>query len=198
MGPMTAAFILAYAVLAGYALLVGARWTFAGLSLAVALWLGLPFNPVSQAPTRVEARVPELALEAESRRILVLESTSMAMALLAAGEPVINGVFFYPQQSVWQRMDPSGEASAQYNRYQHWQFEPLPPSRTQSWTVRSPAGRADVVKTALDYTRFDFSRLGAGLVLAPGHRAGELSLNPGLRRLSRVGSWACTCKKTHP
>src|SRR5690606_38508716 len=94
------------------------------MSLGLSLATTASFNPINIAPETVQIRPlksqnSELATLIGNQRVLVLENATTAMFLLASGIPVANGVFYYPQRTLWSRLDPAGSETNTYNRYQH-------------------------------------------------------------------------------
>ena len=137
----------------------------------------LPFNPVALAPHSVQAQgAAGNAGDAGSGRVLVLGGQIQAMALLSAGVPVANGVFYYPPRTLWESLDPTGEHASLVNRFQHLIFEPEAQTGSASYRVVSP--QDDVVIVKFDPERFDFALTKAGRVVAPGSY--DLSANASL------------------
>lgn len=110
-----------------------------------------------------------------------------AVTLAATGVPVVNGVQYYPQPTLWQGMGLAPEDWPEVNRYQHLTFvaEPMAP-RGPAWRVQ---GRLDRVRVELDPMRFDFASTGARRVLARGEDAQRLRQSPRLRALGEVNGW---------
>lgn len=144
----------------------------------------LPFNPVALAPHSVQAQgAAGKAGDVEQGRVLVLGGQIQAMALLSAGVPVANGVFYYPPRMLWQSLDPSGEHASLVNRFQHLIFEPEAQPGPASYRVESP--QDDVVIVKFDPERFDFALTKAGRVVAPDSY--DLSANASLVAIQDQG-----------
>ncbi|MES2611782.1 MAG: hypothetical protein V4679_16150 [Pseudomonadota bacterium] len=155
------------------------------------------FNPVGLAPSQVALNETVQRYvtgpagadgKAQPRRVLALfPSTSNAMALVAAGVPMVNGVFYYPQASVWRGMHlPAGDQDT-VNRYQHLTFvqETMPAPAT--YRVINPT--PDSVRVLVDPRRFDFAQTGAQVVMG-NDQIFELNENPRLRLLGKHEGWA--------
>lgn len=155
------------------------------------------FNPVGLGPSHVALNEavqrhvmgpPGSDGKARPRRVLALfPSTSNAMTLAAAGVPMVNGVFYYPQPSVWRGMHLPAQDQDTVNRYQHLSFvqEVMPPPA--SYRVVNPT--PDSVRVLVDPRRFDFAQAGAQVVMAS-ELVLELGENPRLRLLGRHEGWA--------
>lgn len=148
-----------------YCLLLKEVRAFLLASLFITCSISLPFNPLVRAPNHVE---PVKGLLSNARqanqRVLVLGSQIEAMSLLAAGVPVANGVFYYPQRSLWKSLDPDGKSVSITNRYQHLLYIPQKLDGV-SYRIESPS--ADVVRVVFDPALFDFRLTGAQRVLSP-------------------------------
>jgi len=91
---------------------------------------------------------------------LVIGDGMDALVFAAGGSPIVNGVFYYPHASFWQRMQWPAKDWAVVNRYQHLGVYLLP-------DVDTPLGYR-VVNASLDQLHvhvnpkgFDFARTGA-------------------------------------
>jgi uncharacterized membrane protein len=175
-------------------LLLTQRFAWAiGIHCAWMLGASVPFNPLAQAPTRV-ALAPGLTKRlaipgsVEQRRVAILGEHSWTTTVVAAGQPVVNTVMYYPQPSLWKALDPSGAQRTLYDRYQHLLFElaPLPPG--PAYRIDSP--RLDAVRVTFDPERFDFRLLSAGGVLTPERNVAALGANATLRREAKQDGWA--------
>lgn len=171
-----------FVFLLSYWLLAGDTRPFLLGSLFVTGSMTLPFNPLWRAPTGVVPAAGVLGSdEVRSRRVLVIGSQVEAMGLLAAGVPVANGVFYYPQKSLWRSLDPTGASAAVTNRYQHLSYHPDTTGKVADFKLESP--HDDVVRVTFNPTRFDFRLTTAERVLAP--NALDLSGNPHLALLGK-------------
>ncbi len=156
----------------------------------------LPFHPLGQAPDRLSLAPPLRAAglaassaDAAGRRgVAVVGMRDWAMTLPAAGVPVVNSVFYYPQAALWARLDPAGQQRGVYNRYQRLLLELAPLPGDARFIIESP--RLDEVRLTLDPARFDFRLLGARHVLAPARDADALGANPTLARQATPGAEA--------
>ncbi len=149
----------------------------------------LPFNPIGQAPTElVMAPGLDRVATGDRQRIAIVGEHTWMVTAVAAGQPVVNTVMYYPQQSLWKRLDPAGEQRSVYNRYQHLLIEPGElPAAGHSFRIESQ--RPDAVRLTVDAQRFDFRLLGASGVLAPERFAAALGGNATLEREAGQDGW---------
>ena len=108
------------------------------------------------------------------------------MALPTIGVPVLNSVFYHPQGSLWQRLDPDRSRRVLYNRYQRLLLTLGRPEGTAAYRIDSP--RLDEVVVTIDPARFDFRLLDSAFILAPPRDAAALQANPGLVRIDANGA----------
>jgi hypothetical protein len=109
------------------------------------------------------------------------------MVLPAVGLPVVNSVFYYPQQSLWRRLDPDGKSRVVYNRYQRVLFALGPLEASRSYRIDSP--RLDEVRVTLDPARFDFRLTGGEAVLTGAKDALALAGNATLQPSHVAPEW---------
>lgn len=154
----------------------------------------LPFNPLGLAPLAVRPAahfaglVPSSATAGGSRSaVAVVGDRNWAMSLPAAGVPVVNSVFYYPQVTLWHRLDPTGRLSTLYNRYQRVLFVLGVVESPQGFRIDSP--RLDEVRVTIDSTRFDFRLLGAATVLATARESEALRSNVTLKAVLVAPTW---------
>jgi hypothetical protein len=186
---VTAAVYLLIAIigLAGYFLLMGRVRTFLFMYCLMNIAIILPFNPVIRAPDSIT--VEPVLLEQNTGRILVLDNNKASMMLLAAGFPVVNGVHFYPQQSIWVILDPDGQWKDRYNRYQHLFFNTGDDAQGGShFTIENP--QPDVVRIMVDAAKFDFRKIGVGTVMVRNEQAVKLENNLSIERNATVKGWS--------
>jgi hypothetical protein len=180
-------------VAAGYYLAMGKFREFIYLNLALSVATTLPFNPIYIAPhstatllnNEFNAEEPVFDL---NQRILVLETQIPAMFLLASGYSVINGVFYYPQNSLWERLDKEHTESNTYNRYQHLFFSGGIVEGVESYRIETP--QSDVVRVVVDLERFDFHKTGAGILAAPQKDESALKKNSVLAFMKNEKGWS--------
>lgn len=170
-----------------YFLLSGQPYAFLGLNLGLTLAITLSFNPLSIAPLYLKSQQTKAPT-------LTLNSQIPAMFLLASGNQVVNGVFYYPQTTVWRRLDPSGRDVNLYNRYQHLIFLGQPAVEDLQITVPFP----DVVRVLVNLQHLDFNRTGAGRVMAPESESALLSQNASLSMERAEKGWAWFLVKPLP
>lgn len=183
---MVALIILVAAL--GYFLSTGNFKAFVFLSLGLSTSTTLAFNPINIAPHKVLSTFNiNLSVPLENQRVLVLENMTPAMYLVASGVPVANGIFYYPQKSLWARLDPSGKESDTYNRYQHLSYSSDDVISPKHFGLETP--RPDVVKVKVDLENFDFALSGANLVVAPASSQAALGKNKGLNFLKNADGW---------
>ena len=180
------------AATAAFLLLRQRRAPFLALYLGWTLATALTFHPLVQAPHGLNlapalsaAGLADGAPDASGRRgAAVLGERNWAMTLPAAGVPVVNSLLYYPQPSLWQRLDPQGVQRHVYNRYQRLMFELRAQPSERSFHIESP--RLDEVRVNLDPTRFDFRLLGARWVITPRYQAESLAGNRSLAPVTEV------------
>lgn len=144
----------------------------------------LPFNPMMVSPN---ALTPIAEFSGENTRVLIANTQIPAMYLLASGKPVSNGVFYYPQKTMWERLDPDGVQANIYNRYQHLIFL-LGSVANPYYRIESP--QADVVRVVVDTAQFDFRNTGADILVSPSSELNVLKQNPSLVFSSTSDGWA--------
>jgi hypothetical protein len=165
-----------------------------------ALWTlapALPFSPLGQAPAYL-ALAPDLQAAgiadapkpgAAWAGVAVIDARDWAMSLPAVGVPVVNSVFYAPEPSLWQSLDPTGAQRPTYNRYQRLLLELASPDNdlgAQGFAIESP--RLDEVLVRFDPARFDFRRLGGQFVLLPARETARLTGNPSLARVTAISA----------
>jgi len=174
------------------------RWT--AFLVLFALWTlapALPFNPLGQAPSRLTL-APDLQAAgitaapppgAARAGVAVIDAPDWAMSLPTVGVSVANSVFYTPEPSLWQNLDPTGAQRVFYNRYQHLLLDlalPGEPLGAEGYAIQSP--RLDTVRVRIDPARFDFQRLGARFVLLPAGEADRLAGNASLVRVTAMAA----------
>lgn len=178
----------------GYLLIRDRHAAFFCVYAVVTLAAALPFNPIGVAPAHVLAD-PEMSRNIAPAQgntgtapgVAVLGERNWAMVLPAAGLPVVNSVSYYPQESLWRRLDPTGALKVVHNRYQRVLFVLGPTDAAQTYRIDSP--RLDEVRVTLDAARFDFRLLGGGSVLANRADADRLAGNGSIRIQRRTPDW---------
>ena len=157
------------------------------------------FNPVDLAPSRVDID-PALksALQSQRKmgqptRIAVLDTHLWRMNLVAAGEPVVNAVLYYPQPTLWKTLDPDGKNKLLYNRYQNLEFSTAELPGSNDHKIDSP--RLDLVSVTLDPKRFDFRKLGATHLLTSPQTATSLTSNNSVQQVAANGHWVLLAVK---
>ncbi|MDD2759410.1 MAG: hypothetical protein PHH11_03835 [Methylomonas sp.] len=175
----------------GYWLALGKFKNFIYSTLALYSATILPFNPVNIAPHHFTASsfINEFHNKqsdaAISQRILVLDTHVPAMYLLASGFPVANGIFYYPQKSLWERLDKDHTGTNIYNRYQHLLFSG---GVVDNYRIESP--QDDIVRVVIDPENFDFRKTGAGFITAPQHEEILLKKNATLTFIQNNMAWS--------
>ena len=190
-------FVLLSALTAATAayLLVCQHWrAFWAVYLGWVLAAVLPFHPLGQAPRALAldgalaaAGISQAQPDSAGRRgVAVVGERNWAMTLPAVGVPVVNSLLYYPQPSLWRKLDPDGAQRAVYNRYQRLMFELEEQPAERTYRIESP--RLDEVRVYLDPRRFDFSLLDARWVIIPAARAQGLAGNASIERVAGVGA----------
>lgn len=155
------------------------------------------FNSISIAPQSITLSAPArqflvdtpTTAPAESvrfKRTLLVGSGETALQLTALGVPTVNGIFYYPQPSLWRLLKLDASDWPTVNRYQHLDFRlaHLPTGPTYQVSTE----RIDQVAVTVDAQRFDFSSTGAERVLARGDDdASALRDNSSLREIGQHG-----------
>lgn len=186
--------LLFVVLVSGYWLALGKFREFIYINLALSVATIWSFNPINIAPHSVTATSFTNGLDVKksdqvaSQRILVLETQIPAMYLLASGLPVANGVFYYPQGSLWERLDKNHTESNAYNRYQHLFFSGGVVENKDNYRIESP--QADIVRVVVDLERFDFRKTGASFVVAPQHEESALMKNTMLTFMKNEQGWS--------
>jgi hypothetical protein len=179
----------------GYLLLRGRHAAFFCIYGTLMLAAALPFNPLGVAPAAIElsqalAQAVRPAGSRDARTghgIVVIGERNWAMVLPAVGLPVVNSVFYYPQESLWHRLDPEGKLRVVYNRYQRVLFVLAHQEAGRGYRIESP--RLDEVRVTLDPERFDFHLTGGEAVLAGTADAQALGRNPTLKHSRSTPAW---------
>lgn len=172
----------------GYALSTSNFKVFVFLSLGLSTATTLAFNPINVAPHHIESKFNISQTESlTNQRVLVLENMTPAMYLVASGVPVANGIFYYPQKSLWTRLDPSGVEADTYNRYQHLSYIGEENKSDKPWSLETP--RPDVVRVKVDLENFNFALSGATLLTAPTTSKPLLEKNKTLYYLQNSDGW---------
>jgi hypothetical protein len=184
---LMAALVILVATL-GYFLSTGNFKAFVFLSLGLSTSTTLAFNPINIAPHSVASTFNnDSSIPLENQRVLVLENMTPAMYLVASGVHVVNGIFYYPQKTLWTRLDPTGKEADTYNRYQHLSYSSEDAVSPKHFSLETP--RPDVVKVKVDLENFDFSLSGANLITAPSGSQSALQKNKGLYFLKSADGW---------
>jgi hypothetical protein len=175
--------------ISGFLLLTGRAAAFVVINLIFCAAVSLWFNPISLAPEEISVAKELERLDAgrQSRMLVIDNWTARPMMLLAAGVPVANGTFMYPQASIWSKLDPTGSQSEITNRFQGLTY--LPGRVTEAVGYRLEMPHYDQVRVVFDAARFDFRLTSANAVLAPAAMSPSLSGNPHLRSVGQVGGW---------
>jgi hypothetical protein len=174
--------------LASYFLLMGRSRSFAIVYCFLTFSISLPFNPLIKAPGLFAVKPGFLSVNDGGGRFLVMDnSASQAMMLMAAGQPVLNGVHYYPQRVLWYRLDPSGSKESVYNRYQHLCFDEGRIPDAPMFRIENP--NTDVVRVTVDGSGFDFRSLPVDSVVVPDSTVSALALNSTLSPGSSNYGW---------
>jgi hypothetical protein len=173
--------------MSGIWLALGDVKKFMTISLVACAATTISFNPLNIAPERIAAIgtlrniLGQGGARSTNKRVLVLESNTLPMALLSAGVPTVNGVFYYPQMGFWRHLGAEEKLADVFNRYQNLVFTAGVVDATSGFTLDTP--QADVVKVTVDAERFNFQLTGAQVVAAPQGLNNRLEKNPSLRML---------------
>lgn len=149
----------------------------------------LPFNPLSIAPSKVDiSKGISESIKGGGARILVIGTQIEPMFFMASGHSVTNGVFYYPQSSIWASLDPKGEFKNITNRYQHLFFFLEPAAIKEGYRLKTP--QPDVVQVYLSPASFDFTKVPADYILCPIEKHSLLSFSSYLRFIAADANWA--------
>lgn len=175
-------------MLSGYLLARGSVKAHFAVLFVLSAMTTYAFNPIIAAPNYVSAKTPDLkGHDIKRDRVIALDSSTPAMYLLASGAKVLNGIFYYPQKTIWSQLDPDGSSASIYNRYQHLRFyandELKPP---QLFKLENPG--PDRVEVGLSAEAFDFSSVSADLVVAP-TAVTRLKANNSLTFIASENGW---------
>lgn len=180
-------------VFTGYLLLTFRLKQFLYCNLLWSVIAIFAFNPLNTAPKKIEfaSNVISFPVDtdftAKNHNFLVLSSEIPSMFLLAMGLHVVNGVFFYPQKNLWERLDGEGKFKSLYNRYQRLIFTD---DENQSIAYKITSPYLDVVKVTINSTVFDFNLTGATVVIAPKSYTSRLRNNRSLRHDLTSNDWS--------
>jgi len=184
--PGISAIIVIFIIISSWWLATGDYKKFLVLHLTFLFATVASFNPLYVAPNSVLADIEPIKIDS---RVLVANSQIPAMLLLASGQPVTNGIFYYPQSQIWQRLDSNASQVGLYNRYQHLIFS-LDTSDLVSPYYRIENPSTDVVRVTISANRFDFSETGADALLTQAHNADFLKANSSLSFINERNSWS--------
>ncbi|HWQ27109.1 MAG TPA: hypothetical protein VN367_10080 [Chlorobaculum sp.] len=174
--------------LSSWYLLTGRSRSFVIVYCFLTFSISLPFNPLIRAPGIFALKPGFQPVNDGGGRVLVMDnSASQAMMLMAAGQPVLNGVHYYPQAILWHRLDPSGSKETVYNRYQHLCFDDGRFPDASAFRIENP--NIDVVRVIVDGSGFDFRSLPADAVVVPDPTASALARNSTLSLGSSNYGW---------
>lgn len=159
------------------------------------LAISLPFNPLGQAPSHTElqpaltqALARATAQVGHAPTIAVIDERTWPLVLAIANWHVSNSVFYVPPLAFWKRLDPTGDNTDVYNRYQRLFFRLGAVSASERYTIRSP--RLDEVVLTMDPLKFNFNKLGSDLLLSPIHNQEVLRTNSSLEYLENSTNWS--------
>ncbi|WP_049870477.1 DUF7657 domain-containing protein [Pseudomonas cremoricolorata] len=174
----------------GYSLIAGNRKDFLVLSLALAVATTATMNPLSIAPKSISNTIADASgiPISSSDKIITLNNMLPSMFLLASGARLHNGIYYYPQQSLWAALDPKHEKTDVYNRYQHLFFTSTNELGEEPFEITTP--QSDIVRVNITARRFDFRMTGATILASPSSEDAELMANPGLRKLISADGWS--------
>lgn len=187
--------LLLAAFFCGVWLIRGEARKFLAMSIVWSALTVFAFNPLVVIPKEVRL-VPRLqndltrlqSVSSDYPRVLVMDGWIPAMWLMAGGVPVVNGIFYYPQTTLWARLDSDRKYSAFYNRYHHLVFTAGADNSPAGVVVEAPY--SDEVKVMVAPKRFQFALTGAEMVASPMDNEEKLKQNSSLTFIRRDGGWA--------
>ncbi|RII75942.1 DUF7657 domain-containing protein [Pseudomonas monteilii] len=182
----------------GYSLIIGSKKEFLAISLALGVATTATLNPLSIAPTKIANKLNHgaSAMIGPADSVVTLNSTLPSMFLVASGVHATNGIYYYPQRSIWQSLDPEHQHSDVYNRYQHLFFNLTKNNSGAPFVITNPF--PDVVRVNITGRDFDFALTGATVVASPTSEDSELAENPGLVKLLSADGWSWYRISHHP
>lgn len=190
LNPVLELFIFGTTLVAGFLLAKGSIRLHFVIMLCLSVITTYNFNPVVLAPDYIKTNIAALEqkrIDGTRDQVLVFESLTPSMYLLASGIKVVNGIFYYPQTTIWQQLDPTHISTNIYNRYQHLTFYAIEGVNSkEKVTLETP--QSDVVKVTVSAEDFDFTTLSATKVTAPAGAIG-LKSNKSLLYLSTQNGW---------
>ena len=145
------------------------------------------FNPIFISPKSISLdedarRLLENNSEKHLHRTLFVGSGEAALQLSALGVPMVNGIFYYPQPSLWIDLRLHENQRNIINRYQHLDFRLKNLAGKSNYEVNSE--RLDQVVITLDPRNFDFSQIEADRVMTiKNDHESELLENPSLKKI---------------
>lgn len=186
--PLSILLLASATLLAGYLLALGSIRSYFVVTLSLTALTTYDFNPIVLAPEYVKTKTIALnEKNGDPDRVLVLEGLTPSMYLLASGTKVVNGIFYYPQTTIWSQLDPTSTHVNIYNRYQHLTFHASNDIKNnQTFSIETP--RPDAVRLSLNAETFDFSDLSATKIVAPSSAIGLIK-NNSLTYISTQEDW---------
>lgn len=160
------------------------------------LWMlaiSLPFNPLGQAPNNIvldntlTQTIKRIIFNGKNGQIAIIGERTWPLVLAIADLHVTNSVFYHPPITFWKKMDPTGDSTPVYNRYQRlfFRLQPLPTPPHQA--IQSP--RLDEVVLTMDPEFFNFAELGAEAILSPSTHKDSLLKNQSLEYITETNQW---------
>ena len=176
-GPYRTLLWLTYAFVTSFSIsfALELKFRFSILTILVAhLFVTLSFNPVVRKGSKIfEENDLAHAIAAvhspQGARWLTLGDSVMPAFLHTLGIKTINGLHFYPQESLWKILDPQGTSQDAYNRYSFVSF----------FSSKNPKDKMKIIAPQLDVTTVEispqdpaFDKLGADYLLSRGKLTG--------------------------
>lgn len=139
-----------------------------GMVLLLSIVSVIGFNPIFIGPKSISLSSTAKILltskfEKQLYRTLFVGSGESALQLAGLGVPMVNGIFYYPQPSLWHDLKLNDDQRNIVNRYQHLDFRLKTLSSRFFYEVNSE--RLDQVAVTIDPRRFDFSKIGVERVM---------------------------------
>lgn len=163
----------------------------------------IPFNPIGEAPNKIELNplllndIDITVSKNEKKSIAIIDERTWPLFLSMDGKKVTNSVFYYPPSRFWKDIDPTGEYRSIYNRYQRLFLKLQTINEAPYRMISSP--RLDEVVLTMDPENFDFHQLGAGALLTPKKYNESLSKNISIEYIKETDQWAIyRIKNPHP
>jgi hypothetical protein len=181
--PLIVIFIFTF--IASQLLLYGQKYKFYTINIVFALLATITFNPLVIFPNQISLKSN---LFNSYDKVLIIENEIWANYLVAAGIKVIDSTNYYPQFTLWRKLDPNGLNESIYNRYQHLIFVLKKQNIAPYFSLSSP--QVDVVLVTVDPEYFDFNLTSATKIVVNESQLSLLRKNKSLYLVVNKNNYA--------